>query len=91
MSSSTTQVQPHKLGLELGRLAGQLDVASGAWPGKWMDWMADAATASGHWRLDSGLWDVARRSVAHSPVGRLAEGRGRRGPAAYLLQAQLGG
>jgi hypothetical protein len=53
--------------------------------------MADAAAASGHWRLDSGLWDVARRSAAHSPVGRLAEGRGRRGPATYLLQAQLGG
>jgi hypothetical protein len=43
-----------------------------------MDWMVDAAATSGHWRLESGLWAVARRSAAHSPVGRLAVGRGRR-------------
>jgi hypothetical protein len=60
--------------------------SSGAWPGKWMDWMQRQ-------QVGNGLWAVARRSAAHSPVGRLEEGAGgvpgRR--AVALLEAQLGG
>jgi hypothetical protein len=65
------------------------------WSSKWMDWMQrqqveqqvdglDAAAAA-----DSpvcGLWHGGRRRTRLWALGRLAEGRGRRGPATYLEQ-----
>jgi hypothetical protein len=45
----------------------------------------------GDWKVACGLWHGGRRRTRLWVDWRWEEGGGRRGPAAYLLQAQLGG